>query len=92
MVGELGRAAYDDWIRDKYPGQDQKWRLRFVAVENSTVESDRQGSGIEELEQAVIDAGEVVLERREDIPVRWIGFIEHLENVTRRDVGLINHM
>lgn len=69
--------------------QGKEWGLRFVTLEKSTAEEDQDGSGIGELENVVQEAGELELEKGEDIPVRWIGCIEYFEEIAGQDVGKV---
>lgn len=88
LCRELGKAAYDDWVKDDDRDESMYGRLRFVAIDNKFAQDSRASSGLQDLERLLERAAEEIIVKRSEILARWIAFIDRLEAVST-SIGLV---
>lgn len=83
LTDQLAVKVYNSWIRTR---TGEGWAAdtpMFVTIENSEELENPLASGLDELEQAVKAAGDVVLALRDKVPIRWLAFVGKLEREHR---------
>ncbi|CDF40092.1 TIR domain-containing protein [Chondrus crispus] len=88
LLDEVGEAVYNTWVRAGLETENggEGRAISLVAVENRTSQDDPEESGIQELEQLIKQRSADILASRQEVPLRWIAFVEETER--RRPVVL----
>lgn len=80
LLNSVGEKIFDAWLKRNEHGER---KVKFMAVENEKALEDPGQSGILELQRSINSAADSIVNKRKEIPLRWIAFVEELEKLDR---------